>query len=267
MKDIRQRSRLRERRRSRRNIFLIGAIVVSFFVLGGMMYGIHHPVLRVDIVVITGEEAVPEQEIKDAVEETLSGSWFFLIPKNSIIFLPKRSLTHALLANIPRLGEVTISRTSFRSIEVRVSERVPVGTWCEQEEEVNTQSFCFLFDSKGFVFARTFTVEGMYMTAPLRDDGEPLQNMLISDGAYPRIEEMVRTVEVLMSGVKSIAFRVPDEVDIILHNDTRVTYLFEKEEDARAYLGSTVLSEAFHPETIAYIDLRFLPKVYVKRKE
>lgn len=52
MKDIRQRSRLRERRRSRRNIFLIGAIVVSFFVLGGMMYGIHHPVLRVDIVVI-----------------------------------------------------------------------------------------------------------------------------------------------------------------------------------------------------------------------
>lgn len=254
------RGRLRERRRRVRRLFVMALGVVSLLLIAGILYGLHRNAVRVQSVVVSGVEGNLKDDVERIVLREIEGSWGFVIPRNSIFFIPKTTIEQTLLYEVPKLGQVAISRHGFQEIEVEAASRAAVGVWCPSEED----SSCYRFDTDGFLFERAFREEGVRVVAPLAFPGDPLRNTLISVSAWQKIA--------LVSGalpepVRAITFREPDEVDIILASGTRVTYLFGSEDSARAYIGSTLATSALSIGDLEYIDLRFLPKVYVKRKE
>lgn len=98
----------------KRNVFFLFIILllVLFFIL------IRKPYFRINTVNVSGVTLVNNGEVKSFVENYISGYRFFLLPKNSIIFLDKEKLQYSISMKFPRLENIKISKGHNLNIEI-----------------------------------------------------------------------------------------------------------------------------------------------------
>jgi hypothetical protein len=106
------------------------------------------------------------------------------------------------------------------------------------------------------IYAPLETVEG--------SDGSPIRRHVIGSERIPEALRFVKAVRSFGVSVDAISIQ-GDEAHIITDGGTRLTYVLGKEEEsatlAKAALPTLNLSDG----SVDYVDLRFPPKVYVKR--
>lgn len=259
--------RLAERRRLRRRRVLIASSILAAAVLGGLIYGLWQQPVRISRVMLYGAD----QALADTAMTAIQGSYFGVLPRDSAFFYSEDRIRAALLERDPAIAAVSIFRNGLSGLSIKVDYRVAIAPWCGLGPTEGVEAYCYVFDANGFIFApastSTKTVNAFVLYAPLAGDTqEPLRAVLARANDFPTMFDFARKLTTLGSPVKDIVMH-DDEVDMHLKNDTRITYVLGKEQEAFAALVSARENLNVSDGSLEYVDLRFPGKVYLKKKE
>jgi hypothetical protein len=240
------------------------------------------PQLRVSEVTAEGPGA--EQAV-EAARSALSGTYAFILPRNSIFFLPKDEIREAVLMSESQIAALSIRRTSFHSIALTGTPRAKAFIWCGTTIDASfADGGCFEADAEGLVFRQAgvststvvlstgdetpATAGDFRIFAPLdREIGEgqtPVGARVMNHEAIPDALRFVKAIRSLNVPVSALALR-GDEADLWLSGPTRITYVLGAEEMAAQLAASVVPALDLTNGSVQYVDLRFSGKAYVKR--
>lgn len=252
-------------RRQRRRVFLISSLaVVGLTLVVGALFGIQHSSVRIAEVAIVGVERAPHDLIQKSVSDTLVGSYFFIIPKNSIFFFPKSSIEKTLRNSFHVVNEVSVVRSRLNAIAVKVKERTPIALWCGSES-VEAEN-CFLMDSSGYVFMKAQNPPTDLIHFVGGGVSKPLGDIFL-EGEF-------ETLRAYVGNLKVATDRTPHIVSVDAYGDVRVIFAeggelrFTSRNASSALLdniASVFASRRFETEEVLeYADFRFGNKIYVK---
>ncbi len=266
---------LKTRRRKYRRFVLAIMLVLLAMLLCAGGWAMWQPALRVQSVSAGGIHA---EEMKTLAAEALSGTYYFIIPKDSILFLPKEEIRERILDAHPDVSAVSVKRSGFDSITVSSVARTPAFVWCgvSIESEASGTGLCYEADALGLLFApvhptepaiasSTPSVSGrLSVYAPLTE-ATPLRAHVANAAIIPDVLRLQRGLASLGASIEKIQIR-GDEADFYTVGGTRITYVIGDEINAGALAASAFPSLNLNDGSIQYVDLRFSGKVYLKRE-
>ncbi len=271
-REVKRQERLAERRRRIRRIERIILAVLGLCIVGGLIWVLWRPSIRVGEISVSGEASTEHQEaIKVIAHESLSGNYGFVLPRDSIFFVPEEDMRARILDAYPDIAAVSIERDSFSTLSISVFPRVAALVWCGAAIEFPQP--CFLADSEGLLFKETATSTESLLTfyAPLEEGARmdsPLRARIVDAASKTASAfQFIRTIGELGLSADVVVLR-GDEADIYMRDSgTRITYVLGDEQSASALVSITLKDLAAPIESFEYIDVRFPGKAYFKKKE
>jgi cell division septal protein FtsQ len=269
-------SQLRERRRAARRRWLIALSVIILLLIAAIFYCLQQPYVRISHIAVSDGDA----GIEAIAEQSLAGSYYHLVPRDSYFFVSEAAIRSVILAAHPELESVSISRAGLTGLSIVVHGRVPLARWCGStlstssgQAATSTDSgTCYLFDATGFIYQAAAS-----SSAPLSDllvyaptsaaaSTSPVGATVASADKLPAVFEFARDIAKLGADVASVVLR-GDEVDLYLPSGTRVTYVLGDEQGAYTLAVSAFPQLNLKDGSILYVDLRFSSsgRVYFKR--
>ena len=259
---------LKVRRQKQRKAFMIAMGVLGVILFGAVMFGIWQPAVRVHAIQAEGPNA---EAAKVVAQQALYGTYWYVLPRNSIFFYPEDEIRKRVQAEFPDVAAVSVSRSAFNELQLITVSRISAFVWCGPTFDTpNPDGVCFNTDAEGFVFKQADSAENASSTlrifAPLatEDPSNPLRSKVIGAQHIPDTLRFVKAIRMLGLNVMAISIR-GDEADIWVPGPTRITYVLGKEEEAAILAQSAFPTLNFENASIQYVDLRFSKKVYVKR--
>lgn len=256
------------------------ALGILFLLLcAALVWGLQKKSVRIENIQIVGDD----QSLVGVARAAMQGSYFGVIPRDSIFFLPIDQVRASLLAGHPEMAAVSIARDGLRGLSIKIDSRAPIARWCGNPPSQpllatstpKSVEKCYLFDASGFVYATTS------MEAPMRSfivyesltpsEGQASSTSIIgmtlpNAEKFPDAFDFARQLSLLGSPVVSIVFH-DGEIDQHLENGVRVSYVMGNEQNAFNALASARANFNSSDNSLEYIDLRFPGKVYLKRKK
>lgn len=281
--------RLAARRRKRRLRLVVASVILFALLLWAAVYGLSQPIVRISSVEVVGADAslapleTPAQArpgisdalsltgLADVAKEDMQGTYLGIIPRDSILFFPAARIRADILATHPDFAAISISRTGFSSIEIKIDNRVPIAQWCGLAPTPGVDAYCYVFDASGVIFAAaattTQTINTFTLYAPLEGaTEEPLRATIAHASLLPTAFDFARQLATFGSPVSSIVMR-DDEVDDYFESGTRLTYVLGREQEAYTALMSARANLNIADGSLEYVDLRFGGNVYLKKKK
>jgi hypothetical protein len=253
---------------------MIFFVILLLLLLAAAVWGTWQSPVRISRVQIFGSD----ESLSAYATEAMQGSYLGIIPCDSVFFFPAGNIRADILAAHPDIAAVSISRSGFSGISLKIDNRVPVARWCGLSPTPDVDEYCYVFDAHGFIFApaatSTKTINNFALYAPLVGDTleppvvsevEPLRATVSHAAQLPSAFDFARQLNTFGSPVAKIVVR-DDEVDDYLASGTRITYLLGQEENAFTALVSAKSDLNLADGSLEYVDLRFDGKVYLKKK-
>ncbi|MHB8660690.1 MAG: cell division protein FtsQ/DivIB [Minisyncoccota bacterium] len=262
--------RLAVRRRSKRRRIMLAFSFLFLLCSGGIIYGLQQRAVRISDIQVFGADS----SFADIARAAMQGSYFGLIPRDSIFFFPASDIRADIVASHPDVAAVSLFRGGFTGLSIKVDNRVPIARWCGSVGPSQTASStpvagCYVFDASGFLYAATSStqpVNSFIVYEPLASsDGSPVGSTLPNADKLPAAFDFARQLATFGSPVSSLVFR-NDEVDAYLASGTRVTYVLGDEDNAFTALTSALADFNLADGSVEYVDLRFSGKIYLKKK-
>lgn len=259
--------RLKQKRRGARLIAAgigLGVLLIILAILTALLW---HPNVRIQDIAVAGTTEVSPSSLARALQNDMEERRWLVIPQDSIFFFDKQKLEDGVMQSFPRISSIELSRAGATTLDARVEERDPALLWCG-ETNINT-SACWLGDTNGLLFEQaTTTAPFPRIYGPLQEAADPEGSSVLRRGSASSVIALIETLEEAGIAVAYTTLRAPDEVDVFLAQDIRVTYLLGREARVAEVLPS-LLDEVSTPEQepVEYIDLRFGNRVFVKRHE
>ncbi len=261
---------LGRRRRNRRKRLLLLAGAALLILLALIEIILWQSWLRVQTVQATGASA---DAVQTFVKHDLEGARFFVLPKNSIFFIPEKDLRAHVLAAFPQLEAVSISPSGLTTLAVSSTERASIVWWCGTAPDSPVQP-CYQADAGGLIFAQVTPEESqasstmLYVYAPLTQalGTTPIGNSILGPARMAPMIQFVKAMRTLGADVVAVAIR-GDEADLYTRAKTRITYVLGREQQAAGLATSAFPSLNLNDGSLLYIDLRFDSKVFFKKKE
>jgi len=293
-----QRGSLRDRRKKKRRVLRYVFLVLAVVVIIGAFVLAWRPGLRLTSVHASGPDAAAVEQI---ARVSLGGTYWHIIPRNSVLFYSKNRIRAAILDAEPDISAVSIHASSFSSLSVTSTQRAAAFMWCGTT--VDTQypgGRCFDADIEGLIFQPdAYTAQNVanateasqasttqatstsrVATSAARGNGlvrvfaalekdipdsqSPIRLHVSNATAIPDALTFVGAMERLGAPVSALAIR-GDEADLWLGAPTRITYVLGYEKDAANLAASVLPTLNLKDHSIQYVDLRFKDKAYVKR--
>lgn len=270
-------STLAARRREEKKRWL-GIYFVLFLVLvGAVIYMFWRPEIRIQEVV--SEDASLAAIAKGEIE----GTYFKVLPRDSIFFYPERDIRAAILDEHPEISALSISRQGLQEISIKTVSRSVAFWWCGTPENASATNFsCYEADAEGLIFRPAIVSENASSTpsgstlriyANLIDatstPSYPLKARMESLESIPDVLRFVKSMKTLNVSPVSVAIR-GDEADLFVPSSgrgTRITYVLGREESAAELAAAVFPNLNLTDGSIEYVDLRFSGKAYIKRRE
>lgn len=261
--------------------------VVILLVAAGF-YTIWQPTFRVQSVSAQGPGADAAKQI---VLSRLSGTYLYVIPRNSIFFYPQSKMRAMILDAIPEAAAVSLKRDSFSSLIVTTIPRDESFIWCGTSIDMPmTDGSCFDADVQGYIFKQADSVStavaatSTASTTPvvasqktheqirvfgaldtdIAQGQSPIRRYVASSGKMADALKFVDAVRTLGAPISALAIR-GDEADLWVNASTRITYVLGHEQEAAQTAASALPTLNLTDGSIQYVDLRFPGKAYVKK--
>jgi len=286
--------RVRARKRMRVIMFLL-----LLAIMAGLYSSLWLSLLRVQHVDAAGPHA---QEAQAIASHDLEGMLWYIVPRNSIFFAPTSQIRSDIEKAYPDISAVSIHRTSFSTIALSNVGRIAAFTWCGASPDsvvfapaamenssqtasssdsvasstdavaTPTQSIepqCYAVDSQGFIFAETGSEpvdhSVLLYGAIANASSTPIGNTVLHAASIPNALQFVKALGDLDVTVQKLVIR-GDEADLYTPEDTRITYVLGKEQQAIDLADAGFPSLNVSDGSLDYVDLRFADKVYYMRK-
>ena len=259
---------LKIRRAKARRMFYVGLGFFAVVLVGALLYGAWLPSLRVDTVTAEGPHT---DDIVRMAQEELVGTHLFIVPKNSLFFIPEARIRKRILSQQPSIVAVSIKSSGLNSIRVIALERSSAFLWCGVSHAVPATT-CYHADPDGLIFApdvgplpAATSTALLRVYVPLADNAvEPVTAHTGYASVLPNSLRLAKAFRALGANISELALR-SDEADFYTASGTRITYVIGKEKEA-AQLAASVFSKLMlNDGSIEYVDLRF-ERVYLRRQ-
>lgn len=239
---------------------------------------------RISVVRVEGVAVERPQDVRDAVRGVLSGSYFGVVPRSSVLVYPREQILASLASAFPRFSSVAIQREGSNALVVKVVERDSAYVSCYGDES------CYYVDQDGVVFAPAplfsgnlffeFHQDTVSTTTPLGSRVMPPAewanvlllrerlDALFSESAFATsttvreyvFTDGVREIEILNDGQAEKSWRIRYDVD------QDVDQMIGTMREVIAYVTDE-LSKGKKDRSLEYVDIRFGNKVVYKYKE
>lgn len=255
---------LKKRRRKSQKVLLIVAgvtlaiLVIAFFCLAWQ------PMFRVSAVSASGPHA---EEAKALALAELSGTHAFILPRNSLFFLPDESIRSRILSAYPDVEAVSIGSDGLNALRLSTLPRAEAFLWCGVTHET-ADGTCYSANAEGLVFAPVSpgiasTTGALRVYGPIEGES-PVGSSITESAHIPEALRFVKAMQTLGADIVSLSFR-GDEADLHTEAGTRITYVLGHEQEAAGIAASVFPQLTLNDGSIAYVDLRFSGKAYFKR--
>lgn len=266
---------LKERRKQKRSAaryVFFGVLIVFIVSVVALLW---QPFLRIQEVSARGPGA---ETVTSITRSQLNGTYYFILPRNSVFLIPGEDIRSAVLDAHPEIAALSITRSSFTSLQIVATARANTFIWCGAaiDPRVPSQT-CYDVDIEGLIFrpaeessigTASSTGTKLRVYAPLDRElaiGEsPVRSRVSNADLLPDAVKFVGAVRELGVPVSSLALR-GDEADLWLPGPTRITYVLGREQVAATLAASALPTLDFKSGTIEYVDLRFSGKAYIRR--
>lgn len=220
---------------------------------------------------VKGMEAINAEDIRAVVEDSLTGNYFWLVPRSNDLLYPRSEIKEHLRTRFPRFNYIGASVEGLNTLLVEVVEREPFALYCPSALNPEEASACYFLDEEGFIFDNAPSFSGPVYFVYAFD--KPLENPLGRSFLPPEeFKALVQFIESLSSlGIQPLSLEVRDlEFNLILPNDARI--LWGRESDPtliRSNLESFLNDEAIKNqpnflERVSELDLRTENKVFYR---
>ncbi len=128
-------SRIRRRRRIRRNIKIGLFLTLAVSCIVGFIYISKMPKFQLKEISVLGVVKLDDTQIKQFVSDDISKNknLFGIIPASSTIFISETKLEKALVGQYPRIESVEVRNSLSGKLEVEIVERLGMAMWCTTE--------------------------------------------------------------------------------------------------------------------------------------
>jgi hypothetical protein len=273
---------LTKRRKQKRRTMRYVLLFILVLLIAGAFYALWRPAFRIQSIEADGPGL---SSIREIVGMNISGTYFHILPKNSIVFYPKNKIRTAIIDANPNVSAVSLTATSFSSLFVRTTPRAESFIWCGTSLDAPTpDGSCYQSDIEGFIFMQdseqvqastsSSTPNKVAVQSQIRVYGPldrdisngqtPIRAHLVLPARIPEALKFVDALRELGAPVTSLVIR-GDEADLWIGHTTRITYVLGHEKDAVVSATSALPNLSLTDGTIQYVDLRFPGKVYLKK--
>ena len=253
---------------------ILGVVIVIVFVILPILV-LRMERLRVTEVEVTGTSILTPEEVVRVVEELISRSYLWVIPKDSLILLPRKEIRNKLLTELPRIKSLELNLIDVKTLNVSISERQPSALYCDQVEGIIQSSDCYFLDEDGFIYASAPSYSGdvYFIYTRSHSVDEPLGQSLLPKEVFVVLVEFVNELENLGVSPKVLEITNQNESQsgkytLHLVNAGRIFWDSEDSLDlVRSNLESFLISDivSSNPDflkQVEYIDLTIPNKVY-----
>jgi cell division septal protein FtsQ len=260
-------SGIKARRRKYRAWIIAAVLGLVLTSIGLLALLAHAPFMRIATVDVASSGGVASTSVVELVQNQLSGSYFFLFPRNNIFLYPKQDIQESLRVAYPIIKDAQVHAKNFTAIEVSLTLREPAALWCA------SQDACKLMDEDGVIYA-----DAPQFSAPLYTKYFGSVSTSTSPAQFLTPEEF-RSLFALVDALnKKAASTTVAEVSIDQNGDVKALFqndfalLFASADnggDVFDRFSLALESDLFKNHTLAdfeYLDLRFGEKLYYKLK-
>lgn len=259
---------LKARRARAKRIFLTLVSVLTLLSVGVLLYLAWLPALRVQTV--TAEGPAPEA-VSLLTKELLSGTHLFIVPRDSLFFIPESDIRARILETHPEISAVTLQDNGLTGLHVVSIPRARAFVWCGLSKDTSLTT-CFDTDPDGLIFAPYAGTEpvasstlNLRMYAAINGDSDnPVSTHIKQASAIPNALQLARALKSLNANIAEVALR-GDEADFYTIGGTRITYVIGREREAAQLAASAFPQLSLNDGSVEYVDLRFDAKVYLRR--
>ena len=258
---------LKKRRKKTQKAFFIvvGALVLVLIAIS--FYLVWLPAFRISSVTASGPHA---DEARLLAQRTLEGTHAFILPRNSLFFIPESDVRTRILAAHPDIEAVSISAAGLNELSIKTLPRAEAFVWCGASAEL-ADGQCYSANAEGLIFAPvplevSSTSEALRIFAAIEgQQGEtPVTARISYASRIPEALRFIKAIQTLGANVVSVSFRA-DEADLYTEAGTRITYVLGREQEAVGIAASVFPQLSLNDGSVSYVDLRFSGKAYFKR--
>ncbi|MBI5817288.1 MAG: FtsQ-type POTRA domain-containing protein [Candidatus Yonathbacteria bacterium] len=264
-------------------IFFMVVIVVM-----GTVWGLSRPSLRIARIEINGNSVLGTDEITSFVRKEMNGKYFFLFPKDSIVFYPKERIQNRLLDSFKWILSLSVTAKGLTTLSIAINERKPYSLWCGESlsdtgAPLNTP--CYFMDEAGFLFAQApHFSDNVYVEfyGPLykTETGTSTSSIIPAGSIFLPISEF-KIIELFRDLLRRIGLNISkvitmntDDVTFVIREGGKI--LVNKKQDPMKLVSD--IESAFRTELgdpgdpmirkqVEYIDARFTNKIFFKKKK
>lgn len=274
-------SKKRRHLRNRRHIvrFAWGCLLVAI-IIACLSFISFTNALRVSTITLTGNDIVPEAEIRAVVGEMTASRMLFIFSRKNIALFPTRAIEKKILSSIPRTETVNVRRTGLNSVNITLGEREPSALWC-QSNSLDAPEFsaehCYLLDHHGLIFAEAPTYSGpvfIRFVEHTEGDTSPIWRQFLPVDRFQSLLSFVNdlaTVSVVKSKPSIVFMRSDSDIDIIFDDNLKLSLSGSRPlSDSRRAIELLLVNSDFvsllkdGSKHLEYLDARFEGKVFYK---
>jgi cell division septal protein FtsQ len=247
----------------RRIVAGVGVFSTVALILTAIWYGTRVSALTITEVTVSGGETISHDVLRERVEQQLTGTYLRLVPRTFAYTYPRQDIM-ASLADIPRIKEITLTRTSGTAIHITFTEFISDALWCEVRD-------CYFIDDTGYAFATAPSLQGGAFVRFSNERTPAVGESVMTENDYVTIKQFISLLRTIQYDVSAVTTDAAKDAFLMLTKggEIRITLL---ESPAQLFdnLETILQSDAFSevaPGNFKYIDLRFGNKVFVNRTE
>lgn len=264
------------KRKRKKRIAYIGIFflfLIILVVLGS--YLSHRKEFRISKVSLAGGVLITQEEVQKRTLDFLSGSYFWLFPKNNAVLYSKSRLEKNLKENFKRIDTINIKLNGFQNLSININERKPQALWCKGEPKDMHDEECYFMDLNSTIFAKApnFFGDAYFKYYGLISEDNPIGLEYITPSTkFFEITDFVQSVRSLSLKPQYILSKDGGEFLMTLSGGAQIFFdtresLTKVSANLEALLRTEELLNLDKSNLpVEYLDLRFGNKLYYKLK-
>jgi cell division septal protein FtsQ len=195
-------------------------IIALVSVCSAVLLFLNSHFIRISSISIEGDSAVLNEQVQSIVSKSISGDYFWFIPKDSFFLFPSHDFSRIIPSEFPSIAKISFSHRGLTAITAIISERSPYAIACIGQG----QGDCYYADDNGIIFQSASSTDGAFLVyhISLPNGANPLGLQFIDGGRLAALGAFV-------SALAQLGF-IDDSINISTSTNYDFSLQYQKED-------------------------------------
>jgi hypothetical protein len=205
--------------------------------------------IRISSISIEGDSAASNEQVQSIVSKSISGDYFWFIPKDSFFFFPSSTFSRTIPLEFSSIANISFSHRGLTAITAIISERSPYTIACIGQG----QDDCYYADDSGVIFQSASSTNGAFLVyhISLPDGANPLGLQFIDGGRLTALANFIVGLTRLGFVDDSITISTSTNYDLSLEYNGEGYGVIGLESKGNNNSISTTTPQPHNPTTLA----------------